>query len=205
VANADIASPNLEAILAGHRACPNVRGIRQVLNRRLAEAPPYDPLDNQIWVRNFPLLAKYGLSFDLQLHPAQAPAAIRLIQANPETQFVLAHAGLPAKDPDGLALWRSAIRRYAIHQNVAVKISGFGGFDPAWNVASIDPIISELLDSFDVRRCMLGSNFPVEGLVRTYESVWQTYFNYFADFSAAERELLFFRNAARIYRLDLGA
>jgi predicted TIM-barrel fold metal-dependent hydrolase len=48
---------------------------------------------------------------------------------------------------------------------------------------------------------MLASNYPIEGLVKPYADIWAVYCDYFSGFSAAEQEMLFWRNAARIYRL----
>ena len=97
--------------------------------------------------------------------------------------------------------WSRSIRAYAEHPNVAIKISGFGAFDPEWNAQSIDPIVSEVVAAFTPERCMLASNFPVESLVKGYEQIWNVFFEYFASYSNAEQEMLFFRNAARIYRI----
>lgn len=202
VASADLASPDAEQVLEQHASFANTRGIRQALHRRLDDIPPYDPLLDPVWVRQFPLLAKYRLSFDLQLFPRQAKGAVDLIRRNPDVQFVLTHNAMPfLRDADNVALWSRSIRAYAEHPNVAIKISGFGGFDPQWNARSIDPIVSEVVAAFTPERCMLASNFPVEGLVKGYEQIWNVFFEYFAPYSKAEQEMLFFRNAARIYRI----
>ena len=204
VADADFARDDVAAVLDAHCAFANTRGIRHALHRRLDASPPYDPLLDPAWVRRFPLLARHGLSFDLQLFPTQARAALDLIRANPDVQFVLTHCAMPfARDHDGVALWRRCLRQYAALPNVAIKISGFGGDDPAWSVASIDPIVSEVVAAFTPQRCMLASNFPVEGLVKTYAEIWSIYAAYFERYSPAERALLFADNAARIYRLRL--
>jgi predicted TIM-barrel fold metal-dependent hydrolase len=155
-------------------------------------------------VRNFSLLAKHRLSFDMQAFPRQARAAVELIRRNPDVQFVLTHCGMPfLRDAPNVALWTHSIREYARHPNVAIKISGFGGFDPHWNARSIDPIVAEVVAAFGVGRCMLASNFPVEGLVKPYGEIWSVFFEYFGSYSQAERDMLFWRNAARIYRIDL--
>lgn len=202
VANADLASPDAEQVLEQHASFANTRGIRQALHRRLEDADPYDPLEDAAWVRQFPLLAKYRLSFDMQLFPRQARAAVDLIQRNPDVQFVLTHAAMPfLRDADNVALWSRSVRAYAEYPNVAIKISGFGGFDPDWNARSINPIVSEVVAAFEPARCMLASNFPVEGLVKGYQQIWDVFFEYFASYSKAEQEMLFWRNAARIYRI----
>ena len=203
VANADLASPDVEQVLEQHATFSNTRGIRQALHRSLTASPPYDPLLDPAWVRNVPLLAKYRLSFDLQLFPSQAHGAIEVIRRNPDVQFILTHAGMPfLRDADNVALWSRSIRSYSRYPNVAIKISGFGGFDAGWNAHSIDPIVSEVIAAFTPQRCMLASNFPVEGLVKRYAEIWETFSEYFARYSAAEQDLLFWRNAANFYRIS---
>jgi predicted TIM-barrel fold metal-dependent hydrolase len=202
VAEADFASESVDAVLEQHASFANTRGIRFALHRRLDDDPPYDPLEDPAWVRNFSLLSKYRLSFDMQLFPRQAKAAVDLIRRNPDVQFVLTHCAMPfARDADNVALWTRGLPDYAQFPNVAIKISGFGGFDPHWNARSIDSIVSEVVDAFTVERCMLGSNFPVEGLVKPYRDIWNVFFEYFAPYSEAEQEKLFWRNAATIYRI----
>jgi predicted TIM-barrel fold metal-dependent hydrolase len=200
VADADFASPDVEQVLEQHASFANTRGIRFALHRRLDE--PYDPLEDPAWVRNFPLLARYRLSFDLQLFPRQAKAAVDLIRRNPDVQFVLTHCAMPfQRDPGNVALWSRGLRAYAEHPNVAIKISGFGAFDPDWSARSIDPVVSEVVAAFTPARCMLASNFPVEGLVKPYRDIWNVFLEYFAPYSKDEQDMLFWRNAARIYRI----
>ena len=204
VAEADFTRDDVDTILEQHCAFANTRGIRFALHRRLDESPPYDPLLDPAWTRNFPLLRKHGLSFDLQLFPSQAPGALALIRANPDVQFILTHAAMPfARDAEGMALWRRCISDYAALPNVAIKISGFGGYDPSWSVESIDPFVSEVLRAFTPARCMLASNYPVEGLAKPYTDIWNVFFRYFGAYSANEREMLFWRNAACFYRLKI--
>ena len=202
VADADFASPDAEAVLAQQASFAGTRGIRHALHRRIDATEPYDPLLDPAWVGNFPLLAKFGLSFDLQLFPRQAPAAVELIRRNAGVQFVLTHNAMPfLRDAAGQDLWARSLRAYAECPNVAIKISGFGAFDPQWNARSIDPVVSQVIEAFTPQRCMLGSNFPVEGLVKAYRDVWNVFLEYFASYSQDEQEMLFWRNAARIYRI----
>ncbi len=44
------------------------------------------------WHRNFPLLRKFGLSFDMQLFPSQAEHAVRLVADNPDILIIFTHA-----------------------------------------------------------------------------------------------------------------
>ncbi len=205
VADADFASPDIERILEAHCAFANTRGIRHALHRQLDAPDPYDPLRDPAWHRNFPLLRKFGLSFDMQLFPRQAEDAVRLIADNPDVQIIFTHVGMPMwSDAENMARWRAAIRRYAALPNTAMKISGFGSHDPDWNAQSIAPVVNEIMQAFGPRRCMLASNFPVDRVAKSYGEIWQSFAACFAGYSCDEQELLFWRNAVRFYRLDLG-
>jgi len=61
--------------------------------------------------------------------------------------------------------------------------------------------VTQVVEAFTPCRCMLASNFPVEGLVKPYRDIWNVFFEYFASYSEPEQEQLFWRNAARIYRI----
>jgi predicted TIM-barrel fold metal-dependent hydrolase len=204
VANADFASDDVERVLEQHCEFANTRGIRYSLHRRLRDVPSYDPLRNPAWVRNFPLLRKYGLSFDMELFASQAELAIGLIRRNPDVQVVLTHAAMPLwRTDEEKALWKESIARYAEHPNVAIKLSGFGVFDRAWTAETIRPILSDVVAAFGPSRCMFATNYPVEGLFKPYRDVWSAYFEFLADYSADEQEMMCWRNAVRLYRLEL--
>ena len=91
----------------------------------------------------------------------------------------------------------------AAFPNVAVKMSDFGSTDPQWDAKSIDPIVSEVISAFGIERCMLASNYPVERLWKPYAEIWASYLDYFSDFSEEEQEAIFWKNAARFYRIPL--
>lgn len=204
VANADLAAKDAEGLLQAHCAFRNVRGIRQALHRRLDADPPYDPLLGPAFRKNFHLLGKYQLSFDLQFFPHQGAEVEALVREHPGVQFILTHAGMPLwRDAEHLGLWRRTMVQLAQYPNVATKISGFGMYDGAWDAKSIEPVIALAIEHFSSARCMLASNFPVEGVNKKYAEVWRIYTEYFAAWSSAERQALFCDNALRYYRLDL--
>jgi predicted TIM-barrel fold metal-dependent hydrolase len=204
VVNEDLAASGAEEALAAHCAFRNVRGMRQALHRRLQESPAYDPLLDPAFRKNFALLEKFGLSFDLQFFPQQGAEVESLVRENARVQFILTHAGMPLwHDEERLGLWRRGVTRLAQYPNVATKISGFGMWDGTWTSRSIDAIVSLVLERFSPARCMLASNFPVEGIHKKYADVWRIYAEYFAGWSADERRALFCDNALRYYRIDL--
>ncbi|MBN3768435.1 MULTISPECIES: amidohydrolase family protein [unclassified Burkholderia] len=206
VAAADLSVPDVEATLAGHAAFANVRGIRQILN--VHDNPLYGYvqrhyLRDPVWRKNFGLLARYGLSFDLQLYPSQMDEAAQLARAHPDIQIVLNHAGMfvDRDSPAGYRAWREGLKTLAACPNVAVKISGLAMFDHHWTVESLRPYVLETLDTFGVERAMFASNFPVDRLFGSYDVLWQAYARIVAGASDDERRQLFVANAERIYRI----
>ena len=48
-------------------------------------------------------------------------------------------------------------------------------FNRTWNVDELRPIVEVVLDTFGPERVMLGSNFPVDKLYRSYDALWDAY------------------------------
>ncbi len=101
----------------------------------------------------------------------------------------------------GRALWRSGMRALAELPNVAVKISGFGMFDRGWTTESIRPLVVETLEIFGPERAMFASNFPVDGMMASYDRIWESFKTLTEACSASEQRDLFHDNAARFYRI----
>jgi predicted TIM-barrel fold metal-dependent hydrolase len=195
------------ALLAEHAQFRHLRGIRQMVHQCLVPAMnlPTDYLADEQWRSNVGLLARHGLSFDLQILPPQADAAARLAAQHPDIDFALVHAGQPRdQSPQGFAAWSAALRQMAQQPNVCIKLSGFGMFDVNWTVDSLRPLILTAIDCFGPSRCMFGSNFPVDKLMRGYHELWQAYDDITRSFSEEERAAMFHGTAARVYRIAVG-
>jgi predicted TIM-barrel fold metal-dependent hydrolase len=203
---ARLEADDVEAVLDGHAAFANMRGIRQILNwdpdpvRSFVDRPDY--MTDPKWLAGFALLRGRGMSFDLQLYPWQMMEAAALARQFPETQIVLNHAGMPIdRDRESLEVWLRGLRALARAPNVAVKISGLGVGNPDWTEDSIRPLVLATIETFGVGRCMVASNFPVDRLTGSYAATFEAFRAITADFSAAERAALFHDNAVRVYRL----
>jgi predicted TIM-barrel fold metal-dependent hydrolase len=205
VARVELQKPDAEALIAEHRRFRNVRGVRHIVNWHANPKwtfTDHDFLKDDVWAKGFALLKKYDLSFDLQLYPAQMADAARLAQRNPETLIVLNHTGMPVeRDASGLAAWRQGMQALAACDNVVAKISGFGMVDWHWSEASIRPFVLETIDRFGVDRVMFGSNFPVDRLYSTFDTLYGAFESIVAGFSESETAKLFYDNAIRVYRI----
>jgi predicted TIM-barrel fold metal-dependent hydrolase len=208
VAQAWLDRDDVATVLATQAASPLVRGIRH--KPRATSSPdevqrgaPGGMGDPQ-WRRGYALLARHGLSFDLQTpwwHLAEAAA---LATEFPDTTIILDHTGLPAdRSEDGLAGWREAMRDLAACRNVVVKISGLGQAGRTWTLADNGPIVRETIAIFGAERCLFASNYPVDSLAGSFDTIFSGFRAAVADLPLAAQRQLFHDNAARVYRLPV--
>jgi predicted TIM-barrel fold metal-dependent hydrolase len=206
VAQAWLDRDDADEILARQAACPLVRGIRH----KPAAAPspravvPGAPgsMGDPRWRAGFARLARHGLSFDLQTPWWHLPEAAALARAFPDTLIVLNHTGLPAdRSSEGLRGWRESMATLAAEPNVAVKISGLGVPGRPWTAESNREVVLWAIDLFGVGRAMFASNFPVDGLVASLDTIYRGFEEIVRDFAHADRIRLFHDNAVRLYRL----
>ena len=82
-----------------------------------------------------------------------------------------------------------------------MKLSGFRMFDPTWTSDSIKPEINVLVESFGVKRCMFGSNFPVDKRWKGYREVLEAVETALPEMTDSEREDVLVGTAVRVYRI----
>ncbi len=204
VGYADLSDPDVETVLKRHLAYPNMRGVRMLLNwhqnAAWRRADRGDYLSDPAWRRGLSLLAKYGLSFDLQIFYQQMAEAARLAHEFPDVQFILDHAGMPLeRDDTGIGGWKEGMARLADESNVAVKISGLSMGQTSDSKADPRPFVTHTIEKFGVNRCMFGSNFPVETV--SYGETLDAYKEAVDEYTDAEQTKLFHHNAVKFYRL----
>nr|MDH4441353.1 amidohydrolase family protein [Rhizobium sp.] len=206
VAYADLADPGVDAILDGHLAFAQMRGVRQILNWHddpaLRVAPQIDLMEQDDWRRGFRALADRKLSFDLQIYWPQMRMAQDLARDFPETPIVLNHFGMPIdRSAEGISQWKDAIRALARAPNVAVKLSGFGLGHPHWSIDDTVPLLTFVIDVFGPERVMFGSNLPVDLLFSPAAKLFAALERCLSPFSAVDRRHIARGTAERIYRL----
>jgi len=208
VAQAWLDRGDIEEVVAAYAAMPLVRGVRH--KPRAAPSPDrvergaQGGMGDPAWRRGYALLARAGLHFELQAPWWHLDEALELIAAHPEVMLVLNHAGLPAdRSAEGLAGWRAAMRRLADAPQARVKISGLGLAGRPWRLEDNRAIILETIGMFGPDRCMFASNFLVDGLCGSFDTIYSGFKRATAALPRADRLALFHDTAIRTYRLDL--
>jgi predicted TIM-barrel fold metal-dependent hydrolase len=207
VAFAPLHDPDVEPLLKAQAANPRVRGIRQIVNwhtNPLRTYTPHDVTQDDQWWAGFGLLARYGLSFDLQCYAGQMAGLAPLIERHEDIPVIINHVGMPIpSEREGLTRWRHGLRTLARSPHVSIKLSGVGFIDRAWTTESIRPFLLEAIDLFGTDRCLFASDSPTDKLFAPFDQHLEAYHAIVADFSEDERRDLFGRNANRVYRLEL--
>lgn len=198
-----------EALLDAHARLRNFRGIRDHVTweptRKPWQAVPRpDYCLTPEYRRGLKRLAARGLHYELQGFPNQFPYFAELIGDLPELKVCLVHSGLlTGDDPASVDLWERGLERLAPLKNLFIKCSGINNvtWGPPRPYAPIARQYNSMLELFGADRCFFGSNFPVEGLKNTYQSLMDTLKTALGHRSDAEQRAFFHDTAARFYRI----
>lgn len=185
---------------------PLMRGIRQQLHwhenpqYRFAASP--DLSRDRNVQRNVGYLADYGWAFDLQVFADQMEGAAELAAACPKVTFILQHAGMLEDLSDaGRASWKAQMKKLAAEENVVSKLSAFGTFIHRNDAAHIERILHDTVAIFGAKRCLFGSNFPIEKIWTSYPELVKAFLRAANDLSAGRQKAIFYDTAKRVYRL----
>ena len=161
------------------------------------------------------------LSLDFWIYHTQLNEMEKIARALPDLTIILNHVGGPihlgeyvGKQAVTHREWRSAMIRLSRIPNINVKLGGLGmavnGAEfhndkiPPNSVQLSDvwkPWIYETIDMFGFDRCMFESNFPVDKGSCSYGTLWNAFKILATDMSDDEKNKLFSKNAARIYKI----
>ena len=173
----DLTKPNLEKQIDRFMTLSTVRGVRQIIGRSPDEdliSGTNTLLDNSKFVYGLELLGERKLCFELQLIPELMKKTAYLIKKTPKTNIALCHAGSPHDRSEvGLNFWSNELRRLSEIDNISCKISGLGMFESNWSSKSVSGIVKTCLKLFGSKRCMFGSNFPVDSLFSNYKELFE--------------------------------
>ncbi len=175
-----------------------LKGIRRVLH-----VVPDELSQGATFRQNVARLGARGLAFDLCARQDQLGLMTGLVDACPDTQFILDHCGVPKIAGGDIDIWRKAIAPLAERANVAVKISGIPAYCPHGqaNAETLRPWVENTLALFGWDRCVWGGDWPVCTLNGTFASWCAALDEILAEETAENRGKLYAENAKRIYKL----
>lgn len=208
VAQAWLDANNIEQVLSQQSQYPLVRSVRHkpagALSPEETKQGIRTLMSNENWRAGYALLEKYQLNFDLQTPWWNLHEAKQLALDFPNTLIILNHTGLPSdRSQNGLLAWQQAMKLVAKAPNIVVKISGIGLKDKPWDIADNSWIIQETIRIFGVDRVMFASNFPVDSLCGSLDTIFSGFKQAVSAYSYDEQYKLFFANAKKYYAINL--
>ena len=184
---------------------PLLRGVRMQLHWhetpafRFAKSP--DQVIDPVVKKNVARLKDYGLSFDLQLFPAQMKDGLQLVGENPQTDFILTHAGMLTDLAEPVVEeWKAGLRTLAQAPNLYAKLSGLGTFVHRNDPEVIGTVVDNAVDILGSDRLMFGSNFPIEKLWTSHAELITAHREAVAKHGAEAEADIFWNTAERVYR-----
>lgn len=205
IAGIDLASPAVGEVLERYRELPVVRAVRQPMYwaedplRRLGARSDF--LSDPDWWRGFERVAEQGLVWELLLYDAQLPAAHQLIESFPDTDMVLEAVGWPLDlTPDGFKRWRERLQAVSEFPNVTLKFQGLPLlFGPS--IDELGPWTRTAVEIFGAGRCMFASDFPIDGLLCSFQELVGSLLAVLSGLSAEDQSAFFSGCARRQYGL----
>jgi len=189
-------NPDFEAQLE-RLAHPKLLGFRRVLHTQ-----PDELSNGALFRENIRRIGKAGLSFDLCMLPRQLAHGASLIDACPDTTFILDHCGVPDIASGDLEFWREQVREISRRPNVACKISGIIAYAAGDITAeTLRPVVEHTLDCFGWDRVLWGSDWPVCNLTRDLGTWGRLLDKILHGCTDDERSRLYQQNARVLYRL----
>lgn len=174
----------------------------------------------------YALLGEYGLSFDAQFAPEQAPAMATLASRYPNIPVIINHLGKPrlvlgpdsnATEPDQVVLaeWREGMALLAALPNTYVKLSMLGYIVPDWITEErreqvIRDLVLETVEMFGPKRCMFALNWYLGASISDNDGLGSIgpnpveltdyMSNWLANYSDEDRECIFSKTAETVYK-----
>ena len=193
-------SQGFKAYATQFKGSPYIKGIRQVLH---GESTPASYCLAREFITGIRLLGELGLSYDLCMRSAELPDATMLVDACPDTRFILDHCGNEDVNRKDHSQWQKDIAELAKRKNIVGKVSGIvaSAKPGAWSADDLAPVVNHTLAVFGRDRVMFGGDWPVCTLAATYRKWVEALQSIVKERPSAEQKKLFHDNAVAFYGL----
>jgi predicted TIM-barrel fold metal-dependent hydrolase len=162
------AESGFKAYMDRFKDTPFVKGVRHIMRQPAM-------LEAEGLIAGLQLLGDRGLCFDLCVSPNMLADSAKVVDACPDTRFVIDHCGnadpvafmpkssAPRRGQHDADAWRRDMEGLAKRKNTICKISGIvarmekGG----WTAEDLAPVVDYCLDTFGPNRVIFASDWPV--------------------------------------------
>ncbi|RZG02258.1 hypothetical protein EXT48_15895 [Pseudoalteromonas sp. CO348] len=160
------ATPEQFSAAIAHLAHPHLVAIRDI-----TEGSDSQRLSAPFVLENLTCLAEHGLHFEAQLEFKQSEKVdllLQLAEQKADLKIVFNHAGFI----DATSPCTDILRRIGALNNVMIKCSGH---EMLANPLTLSEWLTHLITHVGEESLMLGSNYPVSLMQKSYWQIWQDY------------------------------
>ncbi|GAB3991617.1 amidohydrolase family protein [Spirosoma daeguense] len=171
--------------------------------RHVAQAEPDDFLARPSVIEGIRKLADFGLTYDILIYPTQLKAALQLVKAVPEVNFVIDHLAKPYIKKQEINRWSNFMAEIAKYKHVSCKLSGMvtEADWQNWSKKDFFPYLDIAFEHFGPDRLLFGSDWPVCLVAANYTQVKNLVEEYVAPWGDEARAKVFGENATLFYKL----
>ena len=199
VADCVLGGTQAVAQLEGHARSELFAGIRDFQSEPMLARKEID----STFEFSLKWLSQHEKVLDLDCEWMNMAEARKLAIRHPDLQIVLEHIGFPrTRTNEYFANWRKAINHLAKAENITMKISGIAMTDPNFTKKSLKPWVETCIEAFGPKRCVIGSNWPLDRLRSSYDTIINLYRDYVSTLSHSEQKMILNKNAAKIYHFN---
>lgn len=180
-------------------ADPRVKGVRRII--QFEDDPDFCLQPG--FVRGVQLLADYGLHFEITVAPLHLPRVMQLVEACPDTRFILDHIGNPDIAAGVMEPWRTSLRAFAASGPHRCKFSNLvcNADLGRWTIDDLRPYADVVIEAFTPDRLIWGGDWPHALRASEYVRWLETAETLTAHLGEGDRRKIFHDNAADFYRL----
>jgi len=193
----DMTSPSVSDEISHLAQDSRFRGVRLHL--------PFDENHKPFVDSALRTLASHTLSCDLLLGQSQLPNAVALIEAHPDTTFILDHLAGARITATGAADFKQSIRPLLNLPNAFMKVSGYMtaqvGIQDRDLPAILAQYIAAAISSLGADRLMFGSDWPVSSQAAPYGHTVAVLRDITMQMTMSEQDAIWGGSAARAYGL----
>lgn len=175
VAFADITNSTFQRHIEQLKQRTSVVGIRHILDEQAVQILSANSIN-----QHFELLAQAELSFDAQLSLNDEQTVNKLVDLatkHNKVNIIINHGGWPLENEsnDEKKAWRDNLRKLALCENIAIKLSGWEMSNRNWQPQQVSIVLKDCIEVFSQSRVMLASNFPLCLFSMSYADLWRSY------------------------------
>lgn len=178
---------------------PRVKGVRRIIEFE-------EDLDFCIqpgFISGVQLLGENGLHCELTVGPRNFPNVMKLLEASPNTRFILDHIGCPDIANGAIQPWKDYLKAFADSGPHPCKLSNLvcNADMENWTIDDLRPFAEAVFDAFGEDRVIWASDWPHALRASSFKRWLETARELTAPLGEAAQQKIFHENAKAFYRI----